>query len=66
MLALATSAFSPKLSYWLGGGQVAIHGTNQPQLIGQAVSHGCVRMTNADIVAVSDLVSVGSPVIIQR
>ena len=65
VLAMATSAFAPKLSYWLGGGQVAIHGTNEPQLIGQPVSHGCVRMTNASITAVSNLVSVGSTVVIQ-
>jgi len=32
-----------------GDGQVGIHGTNQPKLIGQAVSHGCVRLTNADV-----------------
>lgn len=32
-----------------GDGQVGIHGTDQPKLIGQRVSHGCVRLTNADI-----------------
>lgn len=64
VLALAISAYQPKLYFWDGQGQVAIHGTNQPQLIGQAVSHGCVRMTNADILRLSRLVSVGSPVII--
>ena len=45
MLALGISAFQPKLlSDWAQGGIVAIHGTNEPWLIGQAVSHGCVRM----------------------
>jgi lipoprotein-anchoring transpeptidase ErfK/SrfK len=65
VLALSLSAFQPKLSFWEGGGQVAIHGTNQDQLIGQAVSHGCVRMHNADILKVSGLVPAGSPVVIQ-
>ena len=32
-----------------GDGRVGIHGTNQPQLIGQRVSHGCVRLRNEDI-----------------
>lgn len=32
-----------------GDGQVGIHGTDQPQLIGQAVSHGCVRLKNSDV-----------------
>lgn len=65
VLAIGISAFQPKLSYWAGGGQVAIHGTNMPGLIGRAVSHGCVRMTNHDILAVSRLVRIGSPVIIR-
>jgi lipoprotein-anchoring transpeptidase ErfK/SrfK len=32
-----------------GDGQLGIHGTNQPELIGQSVSNGCIRMTNEDI-----------------
>lgn len=65
-LALGLSAFQPKLAWWPGGGQVAIHGTDQDELIGQAVSHGCVRMHDADILKVSGLVPAGSPVVIQR
>jgi lipoprotein-anchoring transpeptidase ErfK/SrfK len=65
VLALSLSAFQPKLSWWPGGGQVAIHGTNQDELIGQAVSHGCVRMHDAHILKVSGLVPAGSPVVIQ-
>ena len=50
---------SDTLTEFAGGpGQVGIHGTNQPGLIGQAVSHGCVRLRNADIEA---LVGVGLP-----
>lgn len=43
-----------------------IHGTNQPWLIGQAISHGCVRMYNRDVEEVYNLVSVGTPVIIRH
>lgn len=66
VLALATSAFQPKLSSWPGGGVVGIHGTNEPWLIGKAVSHGCVRMKNAAILKVSSLVPAGSPIVIQK
>ena len=46
---MGISAFQPKLPHWPQGGPVAIHGTNQPELIGQAISHGCVRMRNRDM-----------------
>jgi lipoprotein-anchoring transpeptidase ErfK/SrfK len=46
--AFGTSAYSA-LSDWPGGGVIGIHGTNQPWLIGSAVSHGCIRMRNADV-----------------
>ena len=39
-------------------GQVGIHGTNQPQLIGERVSHGCVRLKNSDI---EEMVNLGLP-----
>jgi lipoprotein-anchoring transpeptidase ErfK/SrfK len=61
-LQLGTSAFQPKLNDWPDGGQVGIHGTNEPWLIGKAISHGCVRMHNKDVKAVSRLVPTGSPV----
>jgi len=66
VLALGISAFQPKLANWPNGGPVAIHGTNQPQLIGRAVSHGCVRMRNRDIREVGRLVPAGSPVVIHE
>jgi lipoprotein-anchoring transpeptidase ErfK/SrfK len=66
VLQLGTSAFQPKLKDWPDGGVVGIHGTNEPQLIGKAISHGCVRMKNAAIVEVSRLVPSGSPVLITR
>jgi len=61
-LAIGISAFQPKLAYWEQGGPVAIHGTNQPELIGEAISHGCVRMHDKDVLAVSHYVPSGSPV----
>jgi lipoprotein-anchoring transpeptidase ErfK/SrfK len=68
VLAIGISAFQMKLpaSAWAQGGPVAIHGTNQPELIGQAVSHGCVRMKNADVLKVDGWVPTGSPVLIQK
>jgi lipoprotein-anchoring transpeptidase ErfK/SrfK len=48
-----------------GDGQVGIHGTNRPALIGQAVSHGCVRLKNADVQELVDLqLPLGVPVFI--
>jgi hypothetical protein len=47
----------------LGDGY-ALHGTNRPETIGQAVSHGCVRLRNADIEWLYDNVAVGTPVYI--
>jgi len=49
-----------------GGGQYAIHGTNQPNLIGRFVSHGCIRMYNADIGDLYSRVRVGTPVVVTR
>ncbi|HEY5433111.1 MAG TPA: L,D-transpeptidase [Coriobacteriia bacterium] len=66
VLAIGISAFQPKLAYWAQGGPVAIHGTNEDNLIGKAISHGCVRMHNADILKVNSLVPAGSPVIVQE
>ena len=62
VLAIGISAFQPKLQYWAQGGPVAIHGTNEPWLIGKAISHGCARMHNKDVLAVSRFVPSGSPV----
>ena len=58
--ALETSAYS-RLSDWPGGGIVGIHGTSLPGLIGRAVSHGCIRMRNEDVVRLRRLAAVGTP-----
>ncbi|HLZ03541.1 MAG TPA: L,D-transpeptidase [Bradyrhizobium sp.] len=41
-----------------------IHGTNQPEYIGQAISSGCIRMTNEDVIDLFDRVRVGTPVVV--
>lgn len=53
---------------WLGlsvpWGHYGIHGTNRPWTVGRAVSHGCIRLRNADVEALFELVRVGTPVVI--
>jgi lipoprotein-anchoring transpeptidase ErfK/SrfK len=41
-----------------------IHGTNQPEYIGQAISSGCIRMTNEDVIDLFDRVRLGATVIV--
>lgn len=64
--AFGLALHSNTLSEFNGGpGQVGIHGTNTPATIGQAVSHGCVRLRNADITKMVDLaLPLGVPVFI--
>jgi hypothetical protein len=59
--ALGLSGFSPVLSEWPGGGRMAIHGTSSPSDLGNAVSHGCVRVLNDDLRSLLD-VPLGTPV----
>ena len=59
--AFGTSAYST-LSDWPGGGVVGIHGTDRPGLLPGRVSHGCVRVRNADIVRLARLMPIGTPV----
>jgi len=49
----------------LAGSEYAIHGTNQPQLIGHFVSHGCIRMYNADVTDLYNRVDVGTKVVVR-
>jgi L,D-transpeptidase catalytic domain len=60
-LAYITSATSNQLTDWPGGGLVGVHGTSLPGLIPGKISHGCVRMRNADILKLEKLMPVGSP-----
>jgi lipoprotein-anchoring transpeptidase ErfK/SrfK len=49
-----------------GGGQYAIHGTNNEGSIGGFVSHGCIRMHNADITDLYGRVGIGTRVVVTR
>ena len=50
---------------YLGSTLYRIHGSNEPETIGQAVSSGCFRMTNEDVVHLYDRVKVGATVIVR-
>jgi lipoprotein-anchoring transpeptidase ErfK/SrfK len=41
---------------------IGIHGTNNPETIGRAASHGCIRLANWDAARVKDLISPGNTV----
>ena len=62
---------NPLGSRWIGfwtDGQyfIGFHGTNEEDLIGQAVSHGCIRMRDRDIQALYEQVAIGIPVIVKH
>jgi lipoprotein-anchoring transpeptidase ErfK/SrfK len=61
IFAVETSAYS-KMTEWPGGGLVGIHGTSAPQLLGQAVSHGCVRVSNATAALLRRYAPLGTPI----
>jgi lipoprotein-anchoring transpeptidase ErfK/SrfK len=51
---------------YLGGTVYRIHGTNAPETIGHAVSSGCFRLVNEDVIDLYDRVAVGTPVIVRQ
>lgn len=54
------------IGFWTDGkNTIGFHGTPGEHLIGQAVSHGCVRMRNKDVRALFELVTMGTPVIVK-
>ncbi len=59
---LSIAAFSETLGTFGGGGmpKLALHGTNQPELMGQYVSSGCVRVPNEIVSFIADSVPVGT------
>jgi hypothetical protein len=63
-IAFGTSARSPVLTDWPGGGVIGIHGTDRPDLLPGRVSHGCIRMVNDAIVRLARLMPVGTPLTI--
>ncbi|MBV8386095.1 MAG: L,D-transpeptidase, partial [Acidimicrobiia bacterium] len=61
----ATSAHSNVLTSFMGGdGMVGLHGTDAPGSIGRAVSHGCIRIGNADITKLAMMLPLGTPLIV--
>ena len=51
---------------YLGGTVYRIHGTNQPQTIGQSISSGCFRLVNGDVIDLYDRIPVGTKVIVRQ
>ncbi len=51
---------------YLGSSLYRIHGSNEPETIGQAVSSGCIRMTNEDVTDLYERVKVGTRVTVLR
>ena len=64
-VAFGTSARSPILTDWPGGGVVGIHGTDRPDLIPGRISHGCIRLRNADVRRLGWLMPLGTPITIR-
>jgi lipoprotein-anchoring transpeptidase ErfK/SrfK len=50
---------------YLGSTLYRIHGSNEPETIGQAVSSGCFRLVNDDVIDLYNRVSVGATVIVK-
>jgi lipoprotein-anchoring transpeptidase ErfK/SrfK len=64
--AFGLSAYSPVYTSFAGGdGQIGIHGTDEPSALGHDVSHGCIRLRNADITRLARTLPLGTPVTIQ-
>lgn len=59
--AFGTGAYSV-LSEWPAGGVIGIHGTDRPELIPGRPSHGCIRVPNAAIARLWQLLPIGTPV----
>ncbi|HEX8105294.1 MAG TPA: L,D-transpeptidase [Solirubrobacteraceae bacterium] len=65
--ALGLSAHSPVYTSFAGGdGQVGLHGTNNPSVLGTDVSHGCIRLSNEAITRLAKRIPLGTPVDIRR
>ncbi|MEO1211423.1 MAG: L,D-transpeptidase [Cyanobacteria bacterium J06638_20] len=68
--AVATGPDNPLGTRWIGfaydgGYHIGIHGTNQEELVGQAVSHGCVRMRDGEIQELFNRLAIGTPITVR-
>jgi lipoprotein-anchoring transpeptidase ErfK/SrfK len=68
---IAPGPTNPLGKRWIGfatahGWTIGFHGTPHPELLGQAVSHGCVRMRNSDVMELYRRVAIGTPVIVRE
>lgn len=63
--AFGISAFSDVLNSFGGGpGQIGLHGTPDEGSVGEAVSHGCIRLFNDDITYLAEILPLGTPITI--
>jgi lipoprotein-anchoring transpeptidase ErfK/SrfK len=63
----ASNPMGARALYLYAGGQdtlFRIHGTNQPEYIGHAISSGCIRLTNEDVIDLYSRVQMGAPVVV--
>jgi L,D-transpeptidase catalytic domain len=65
-VAIGISAFSNVLTGWTQGGPIAIHGTNEPWLIGRRVTNGCIRLHNRVARRLFRETPAGTPVLVTR
>lgn len=65
--AFGLSAYSNVFTSFAGGdGEIGLHGTSEPWLLGHSASHGCIRIANATITRLVHLLPLGTPVQIER
>ena len=61
--AFGLSGLSEQLTSFNGGnGRLGLHGTNEPDSIGQDVSNGCIRVANDVVIQLAELLPLGTPV----
>lgn len=65
--ALGMNGWSETLETFNGGPpQLAIHGTNQPEMLGENVSNGCIRLPNDVVIEVAEIAAPGTPVVVHQ
>jgi lipoprotein-anchoring transpeptidase ErfK/SrfK len=64
-IGLSGHSEQPKLKDFNGGdGQLGLHGTDHPELIGTRVSHGCIRLTNENVTTLANQLPLGTPIVV--